>query len=222
LKPRRYERGAVEALGADARRAGTEPDDAVAIFISTRPRLLAIACRILASTSDAEDVVQETWLRWQKADRETVANPQALLATMTSRLAINVRQSARRRREICVESCESEAGDLSADPATRAERGEAIEQAVLLILGRLTPSERAAYVPRAAFGYSYQQISEVLDLGTANTRQLVSRTRRHVTADGRPTGTTASHQRFLRAFLAAARAGDFGDLEQMLVADLAG
>jgi RNA polymerase sigma factor (sigma-70 family) len=222
LEPRRYERGAVEGSGADAERADSGPDDAVAIFISMRPRLLAIARRILASTCDAEDVVQEIWLRWQKANRETVANPQALLATMTSRLAINIRQSARRRHEICVESCESEAGDPSADPAIRAERGEAIEQAVLLILGRLTPKERAAYVLREAFGYSYEQVSEVLDLGTANTRQLVSRARRHITADERTTGTTASHQRFLRAFLAAARAGDFGDLEQMLVADLAG
>ncbi|TDD23737.1 sigma-70 family RNA polymerase sigma factor [Kribbella turkmenica] len=197
-------------------------DEAVAVFVAARPRLMAIAYRILGCTAEAEDVVQETWLRWQKVDRTIVANPQALLATMTVRLAVNVRQSARRRRETPVEAWTPEAVDPGDDPATRAERRDALEQAVLVMMTRLTPSERAAYVLREAFDYPYRQISEVLHLGAANARQLVCRARRRIADDSRAAVSTASHQHFLHAFLNAARAGDFTDLETFLAADQAG
>jgi RNA polymerase sigma-70 factor, ECF subfamily len=210
------------AQTADAKRINGDLDEAVAIFLSVRPRLMAIAYRYLASTTEAEDIVQETWLHWQKADRTVVSNPPALLATMTTRLAINVSQSARRRHETFLDTWTPEAADTSDDPATRAECREAVAEAVLIVLGRLTPGERAAYVLREAFDYPYRQISEILHVGVANSRQLVSRARRHIAADRRTTVSPASHQSLLRTFLSAARTGDLSDLEELLAADLGG
>ncbi|GAA1587264.1 hypothetical protein GCM10009789_45990 [Kribbella sancticallisti] len=210
-------------MNADAveQRVNGDLDEAVAIFVSVRPRLMAIAYRVLTSTGEAEDVVQEIWLRWQNMDRTVVLNPPALLSTMTTRLAINVSQSARRRREISVDPWALEAADASDDPAARAERREAVEQAVQIIMGRLAPSERAAYVLREAFDYPYRQISEILHLGAANTRQVVCRARAHIAAERRAVMGPASHERFLQAFLSAARAGDFTDLEELLATDRA-
>jgi RNA polymerase sigma-70 factor (ECF subfamily) len=172
-------------------------DDGLAAFVSARPRLLRIASRVLASPSDAEDVVQE------------IADPHAFLVTMTVRLAINVGQSARKRRETSVgEWFQDQIGCTDDDPAAEAELGEAVEHAVLTLLGTLPPRERAAYVLREAFDYPYGRISEILHTGAANTRQLVSRARGHLTAD-RSTPV-----------LKAARAGDLTDLEALLIADL--
>jgi len=196
-------------------------DEALATFVEMRPRLMAIAYRLLGSTSEAEDVVQETWLRWQKTDRTVVSNPQALLATMTTRLAINVRNSARRRHETLVDRWAPEAGDAGDDPAAQTERLEAVEEAVRLMMARLTPSERAAYVLREAFGYPYRQISERLQVGVANARQLVTRARAHLAADARTVANSATHEPFLHAFLNAAQAGEFADLDEVLAADLA-
>ncbi|MEU4294078.1 sigma-70 family RNA polymerase sigma factor [Kribbella sp. NPDC026596] len=196
-------------------------DEALATFVEMRPRLMAIAYRLLGSRSEAEDVVQETWLRWQKTDRTVVSNPQALLATMTTRLAINVRNSARRRHETLVDRWAPEAGDAGDDPAAQTERREAVEQAVRLMMARLTPSERAAYVLREAFGYPYRQISERLQVGVANARQLVTRARAHLAAEARTVANSATHEPFLHAFLNAAQAGEFADLDEVLAADLA-
>lgn len=196
-------------------------DEALAAFAEMRPRLMAIAYRLLGSTSEAEDVVQETWLRWQKTDRTVVSNPQALLTTMTTRLAINVSQSARRRRETLVDRWAPEAGGAGDDPAAQAERREAVEEAVRLMMARLTPRERAAYVLREAFGYPYRQISERLQVGVANARQLVSRARAHLAADARTEANSASYEPLLHAFLNAARAGEFADLEAVMASDLA-
>lgn len=196
-------------------------DEALATFVEMRPRLMAIAYRMLGSRSEAEDVVQETWVRWQKTDRTVVSNPQALLATMTTRLAINMSKSARRRHETLVNRWEPEAGDAGDDPPAQAERREAVEEAVRLMMARLTPSERAAYVLREAFGYPYRQISERLQVGVANARQLVSRARAHLAAGGRTVANPASHELVLHAFLDAAQGGELAALEEVLVADLA-
>jgi RNA polymerase sigma factor (sigma-70 family) len=195
-------------------------DEAVEIFVRVRPRLLAIAHRYLPGTSEAEDIVQETWLRWQHTDRTAVVDPQALLATMTTRLAINVTQSARRRRESPRPSLATERTDPDDDPATSAEHRDALEQAVLVILESLTPRERAAFVLREAFDYPYPRLSQFLHLGTANTRQLVCRSRRRIGAERRGGVTSAERQRFLRGFLDAARGGQLDDLERLLTADL--
>ena len=196
-------------------------DEALATFVEMRPRLMAVGYRLLGSTSEAEDIVQETWLRWQKTDRTVVSNPQALLTTMTTRLAINVSNSARRRHETLVDRWTPEVRVADDDPAVQTERREAVEEAVQLMMARLTPSERAAYVLREAFGYPYREISERLQVGVANARQLVSRARAHLAVDARTVANSASHEPFLQAFLNAVQDGELADLEDVLAADLA-
>lgn len=139
-------------------------------FVRVRPRLFGIAYRILGSAAEAEDIVQDVWLRWQATDRSVVLDPLAFLATATTRLAINVAQSARSRRETYVGPWLSEPVDTSSDPRLGAVRGGALEFAALLLLEKLSPTERAEYVLREAFDYPYRQIAEVLQLEEANTR----------------------------------------------------
>jgi len=145
-------------------------DDATAAFLSSRSRLFGIAYRMLGSVQEAEDVVQETWLRWQTADRSAVLDPVAYLVSVTTRIAINIAQSAHSRRETYIGPWLPEPVDTSADPTLGAERGEALELAVLLLLEKLRPAERAAYVLREAFEYSHRQIATVLDLTESNVR----------------------------------------------------
>ena len=111
-------------------RVTTSPDDGLSTFLSVRPRLFGIAYRMLGSAADAEDIVQDVWVRWQTTDRSVVRDAAAFLATMTTRLAINVMQSARSRRETYVGPWLPEPVDTSADPGLGAERGEALELGV--------------------------------------------------------------------------------------------
>lgn len=196
-----------------------ELDDAAEAFQSLRPRLFGIAYRVLGSVSEAEDVVQDAWVRWQGADRSAVLDPGAFLARTTTRLAINVAQSARVRREAYVGPWLPEFVDTGVDPQVGAERGEALELAVLLVLEKLNPVERAAYVLREAFEYSYDEIAGMLQLGQANTRQVVSRARKRLAAERRAPVDAAEHRRLLDAFVAAARHGDVAALENVLSAD---
>ncbi|WBQ03629.1 sigma-70 family RNA polymerase sigma factor [Kribbella sp. CA-293567] len=197
-------------------------DAAVAIFLSVRPRLVRIAGRVLAGSSDAEDVVQEVWSRWQRTDRSVIANPQAFLVTVTVRLAINAGHSAQRRHETPVDEWfQDHLGCPDDDPAIEAERGDEVERAVLVLLGSLPARERAAYVLREAFDYPYGRISEMLHLRAANTRQLVCRARGHLTAGPSTPVAALAHRQFVEAFLKAARSGDLTDLEEVLTADLA-
>ncbi|MFC9504256.1 RNA polymerase sigma-70 factor [Streptomyces sp. NPDC057002] len=189
-------------------------------FERLRPRLFGIAYRVLGSVSEAEDVVQDVWLRWQGADRRSVLDHGAFLAKITTRLAINVAQSARVRREAYVGPWLPEPVDTSVDPQVGAERGEALELAVLLVLERLNPVERAAYVLREAFDYAYDEIAGMLELSQANTRQIVSRARKRLSAERREPVDTAQHRRLLDAFVAAARHGDVAALENVLSADV--
>ncbi|MBO0608876.1 RNA polymerase sigma factor SigJ [Myceligenerans salitolerans] len=202
--------------------ASDELQDAAATFVAARRRLFGIAYRILGSAADAEDVVQDTWMRWQTTDRSVVANPQGFLTTVTTRLAINVLQSARTRRETYTGPWLPEPVDTSADPTLGAERAEALDVAVLVLLERLRPPERAAYVLREAFGYGYPEIAEILDTSPTATRQLVSRARKHVSEPRTTAGTVTSEARreLLTAFVTAARAGDVEGLERLLAADV--
>jgi RNA polymerase sigma-70 factor (TIGR02957 family) len=198
-----------------------ELDDAATIFMSVRPRLFGIAYRMLGSAGEAEDLVQDVWLRWQATDRGVVHNPGAFLATTTTRLAINELQSARVRRETYIGPWLPEPVDTSADPFLGAERGEALELAVLMLMEKLTPQERAAYVLREAFDYPYGQIAEILQSNEPAVRQLVSRARKHVTGDRKiPVPETAQRQ-LLATFLEAARSGDLEALEKLFAADVA-
>ncbi|MEU1518679.1 sigma-70 family RNA polymerase sigma factor [Streptomyces sp. NPDC005811] len=201
----------------------TTPDDledAVAVFVHHRRRLFGIAYRILGSTVEAEDVVQEAWLRWQKTDRSVVLNPAAFLSSATTRLAINVAQSARVRRETYIGPWLPEPVDTSADPEVGAERAEAVEMALLLVLERLTPVERAAYVLREAFDYAYAEIADILEVSLVNVRKIVSRARRHLLDERRKTVDAAEHRRLLHAFVSAATTGDVASLEALLTPDV--
>ncbi|MFF8864848.1 RNA polymerase sigma factor SigJ [Streptomyces sp. NPDC015139] len=189
-------------------------------FERLRPRLFGIAYRVLGSVSEAEDVVQDVWVRWQGTDRSVVLDPGAYLARIATRLAVNVARSARVRREAYVGPWLPEPVDTSVDPQVGAERGEALELAVLLVLQRLNPVERAAYVLREAFAYAYDEIAGILQLSQANTRQIVSRARKHLAAERRAPVDTAQHRRLLDAFVAAARHGDVAALENVLSADV--
>ncbi|KOV85541.1 RNA polymerase sigma-70 factor [Nocardia sp. NRRL S-836] len=198
----------------------TQLDQAESAFAAARPRLFGIAYRMTGSVADAEDLVQETWVRWQTADRAAVVNPEAYLATAITRLAINESQTARARRETYVGPWLPEPVDTSADPQLGAERGAVLELAVLMLLEKLTPTERAAYVLREAFDYPYREIAEIVQTSEAATRQLVSRARKHL-ADSRRTPVSSTRQReLLEAFVAAAQAGDLATLEKLFAEDV--
>jgi RNA polymerase sigma-70 factor (ECF subfamily) len=197
-----------------------ERDDGLSAFARVRPRLFGIAYRMLGSSAEAEDIVQDVWLRWQSANRNAVENPPAFLATTTTRLCINLVQSAHTRRETYVGTWLPEPVDTSCDPGIGAERSEALKLAVLLLLEKLSPSERASYVLREAFDYSYHEIADILQMEEANVRQLVSRARKHV-ADGRRTTVSSDEQRrLLEAFVTAAQKGDMAALEGLLAEDV--
>jgi RNA polymerase sigma-70 factor (TIGR02957 family) len=197
----------------------TELDDAVAVFNEVRPRLMGIAYRMLGSHTEAEDLVQEVWLRWQAADRSTVQSPVAYLSTAVTRLAINASQSARARRETYIGPWLPEPVDTSADPYLGAERGEALSFAVLLVLERLSPTERAAYILREAFDYPYDELATMLQSTEPAVRQLVSRARKRIRAERRTEVSGSQQKKLLSAFVEAARSGDLAELEQLLATD---
>ena len=198
----------------------SEYDDGLSAFTPVRPRLFGIAYRMLGSVADAEDIVQDVWLSWQCTNRSVVENPSAFLATTATRLCINLAQCAHSRRETYSGTWRPEPVDTSSDPGLSAERGEALRLAMLLLLEKLSPTERAAYILREAFDYSYRQIADILKMEEANTRQLVSRARKHI-VDGRCTAVSSDKQRrLLEAFVAAAQKGDMAALEDFFVEDV--
>jgi RNA polymerase sigma factor (sigma-70 family) len=191
-------------------------DDGLAAFMGMRPRLFHIAYRMLGSATEAEDVVQDVWLRWQIADRSVVCDTAAFLATATRRLAINVLQSARVRRETCGEPWQLEPLDESGDARLAVERGQDLACGVRILVEKLTPTERAAYILREAFDYTYRDIANALKLQEANARQVVTRARQRV-VDGRSKPANATEQRRIyEAFIGATRNGDVARLEGTL------
>jgi RNA polymerase sigma-70 factor (ECF subfamily) len=190
-------------------------DEAAAVFAAARPRLFGIAYRMVGSVADAEDLVQDTWIRWQQYDRASVHDPAAFLATTTTRLAINHLKSARVRHEAYVGPWLPEPVDTGANPELKAEDAESLHLATLLLMERLTPLERAAFVLREAFGYGYAQIARILRSTEAGARQLVSRARKHLVEERRTPVAPAEHRRLLAAFLDAAQQGDLSALESV-------
>jgi RNA polymerase sigma factor (sigma-70 family) len=195
-------------------------DDGVSVFESVRPRLFGIAYRMLGSAAEAEDIVQDAWLRWQGTDRSAVVDPPAFLATATTRLAITFAQSARSRRETYIGPWLPEPVDTSGDPRLGAERAEALEFAVLLLLEKLSPTERAAYVLREAFDYSYDQIAHTIRSTEANARQLVTRARKHISDGRRKPVSSSEQQRLLNAFVLASQKGDLPALEKLFASEV--
>ena len=195
-------------------------DDGLSAFLGMRPRLFGIANRMLGSAAEAEDVVQDVWLRWQTTDQGMVRDAAPFLVTTTTRLAINVMQSARARRETCVEPWQPEPVDPKGDPRLAAERAEALACGVRMLLERLTPTERAAFILREAFDYTYRDIANVLRLAEANARQVVTRARQHI-ASGRTTATgSTDQQRLIEAIFAAAQDGDVASLEELFASEV--
>lgn len=196
-----------------------EPD--AASFQVVRSRLFGIAYRVLGSANDADDVVQDAWIRWQGTDRGEIRDPAGFLITMTTRLALTVGQSARVRHEISSGPLELDAVDLGDDPARVAEQDEALERALLTLLQTLSAAERAAYVLREAFDYPHRRIAEVLDLSEANARQVVTRARVRVRGERRRMVDAAEHRCLVDTFAAAAQTGDLASLERLLAAAIA-
>jgi RNA polymerase sigma-70 factor, ECF subfamily len=204
--------------------------DPSASFEPHRRRLRGLAYRMLGSMAEAEDAVQEAYLRWHDADREKVAEPRAFLITTTTRICLDVLKSARVRREEYV-------GPWLPDPVTdtaalapdaKTEMAEDLSVALLLALERLSPLERAAFLLHDVFDYSFTQVADTLGRNEAACRQLTSRARTRV-RDGRPAGAIptrarsssvdAKHAELVAAFITASRSGDVATLTRLLASD---
>jgi RNA polymerase sigma-70 factor (ECF subfamily) len=207
---------------ASVRRATDDSrlDGDAAVFGEVRSRLMGIAYRILGSWCDAEDVVQDAWLRWQRYDRTTVVNPTAFLVTTTTRLAINAAQCARARREWYVGQWLPEPVATGDDPASGVEHSDVLRLGILVLLERLAPTERAAYVLYEAFDYPYPQIAQILQTTDVNARQLVSRARKHIARSRCRPANRDGNRRLLQAFVAAAGHGDVDDLEKFFASEV--
>lgn len=188
--------------------------DGLADFLAVRDRLLRIAARIVGGRSDAEDVVQDAWLRWNRTDRSTVRNAPAFLCLTTARLSVGVVQSARVRHRDASE-LPIAAPEPDGDPAIAVERGDGLRYAIVRLVERLSPRERAAYVLREAFGYSHREIGDLLGLTESNARQVIRRARIRLDADADQPASSAAQGRLLGAFLQLARTGNPGALAEM-------
>ncbi len=193
-----------------------ELEQGVATFLAERTRLVRIAYRIVGDADAADDVVQEVWLRWQRCNRAAIESPAAFLTTATKHLAINLVQSAVRRRETPTDSPLDEVVDREQDPTRRAELTQDVEQAFRLLVAQLTPPERAAYLLRKGFDYPYGEIADVLRTTESNARQLVCRAQGGLSRRRSDRVDPDSHQRLVRAFMAASRTGSLAELERLL------
>ncbi|GGQ55215.1 RNA polymerase sigma factor SigJ [Streptomyces flaveolus] len=192
-------------------------------FQAARPRLEAIAYRLLGSAGEAEDAVQETFLRWQAADVERIDVPDAWLTKVLTNLCLNQLTSARVRRETYVGRWLPEpllAGDPMLGPAETAEQRESVSYAVLVLLERLSPNERAVYVLREAFDYPHREIAEILDITEAASQQIHHRAKKHVGGGkARTEIDEAAARRIVEEFLAAATSGQTEPLVRLLTQD---
>ena len=204
-------------ITSDLEPATRAADDGAEVFAGLRRRLFRIACRVLGSWVDAEDVVQDGWVRWQKYDRRTILDPTAFLVTTTTRLAITATQTARVRRETSAGDCTPERSDSGADPASEVVDAEELERGIHLLLERLTATERAAFVLREAFDYPYAKIACLLEMTEVNARQLVSRAGKSLTKGRQAAVAVAQRRQLMNAFVAAARGGDLLELEALVV-----
>lgn len=184
---------------------------ALAEFDASRRVLFAVAYRMLGSVADAEDTVQDAWLRWSAADRGDVAEPRAWLVRTTTRLALDRLTSARARRETYVGPWLPEPllTGTAADPADEAVLGEEVSLALMVVLETLSPAERAVFVLREVFGVPAAEVADVLGRSEAAVRQLAHRAREHVAAR-RPRAVAGRQQlrEVTERFLAAAAGGD--------------
>ncbi len=195
-------------------------DERLDTFNEYRPYLFSIAYRMLGTVADAEDTLQEAFLRWQRASAEEVRSPKAFLATITTRLCLNHLESARVRREEYVGPWLPEPL-VTDEPDDRVELAESLSIAFLVLLESLSPTERAVLLLRDVFGYEYSEVASILGTSEANCRQALSRARKHV-ADNRPRFDTSAERRdeLLRTFLEATSEGDLSALVAVLAEDV--
>lgn len=196
------------------------------VFEEHRPVLIGVAYRMLGRIADAEDVVQEGWLRWSAASREEVREPRAFLVRIVSRLAIDRMRQLGTRREAYVgpwlpEPLVTDFGPTVPDTAEQAVLADSVSVAVLVVLESLSPLERAVFVLREAFGFPYAEIATTLDRTEAAVRQLAGRARRHV-EERKPRYDVDPAQRrdLTERFLAAAAGGDIDALLVLLAPDV--
>ncbi|MCP2329352.1 RNA polymerase sigma-70 factor (ECF subfamily) [Hamadaea flava] len=194
------------------------------LFSELRPKAFAIAYRMLGSVSDAEDVVQEAFLRMHQTMRrgEPIASPRAYLATLVTRQAIDQLRSARVRRERYVGEWLPEPLVTDPSPAEQAETADSLSLAFLVLLENLTPAQRAAFLLREVFDYPYAEVAEIIGTDVDTARHLVARARDHV-RQRRPRYHASPQQRdeLTRRFFAAAERGDLSELERLLADDVA-
>jgi RNA polymerase sigma-70 factor (ECF subfamily) len=202
-----------------------------ASFEPHRRRLLGLAYRMLGSMADAEDAVQETYLRWHAADRDRVSNVRAFLMTTTTRICLDMLTSARARREEYVGPWlpEPVVDTAALAPDSRTELAEDLSIALLLIFDRLSPLERAAFLLHDVFDFAFSEVARALDRSEAACRQLAFRARAQVRA-ARPRGGTpsparsdgidAKHAQLVSAFVAATQSGDLNALTHLLASDV--
>lgn len=191
-----------------------------------RPLLFSIAYRMTGRVSEAEDLVQEAFVRMERArqDGVVVESPKAYLAAVTTRLAIDHMRSARVRREEYIGTWLPEpiVSDLHESPEQMAELSDSLSMAFLVLLESLSPVERAVFLLREVFEYPYEDIAEIVDKNEANCRQIFGRARQHLDAHrARYETSTEQNETLLRSFLVAARSGDVGQLVDLLSADVA-
>ncbi|MFF4017004.1 RNA polymerase sigma-70 factor [Streptomyces sp. NPDC001843] len=193
-------------------------------FEAHRPRLFGLAYRMLGSAADAEDTVQDAYLRYRRADTADIEHPGAWLAKVVTNLCLTRLTSARARRESYVGTWLPEpvvTSDGALGPLESAERRDDVSMALMILLERLTPTERAVYVLREAFGYGHREIAGVLDIGEANCRQLYRRAVSRVAVpEGRFEPSPERREELVSSFVAAARDGDLAGLEKLLAADV--
>ena len=198
-----------------------------ASFEPYRRRLLGLAYRMLGSMADAEDAVQETYLRWHNAGRDAVSDPRAFLMTTTTRICLDMLTSARARREEYVGPWlpEPVVDTAALSPDSRTELAEDLSIALLLTLDRLSALERAAFLLHDVFDFSFSEVAAALNRSEAACRQLAARARDHVRAS-RPRGAVqpreidAKHTQLMSAFVAATSSGNLDALKQLLASDV--
>ncbi|MFJ8594076.1 RNA polymerase sigma-70 factor [Streptomyces sp. NPDC093598] len=201
-------------------------ETATDVFETHRPVLLGVAYRMLGRVADAEDVVQEAWLRWSGAARDAVREPRGYLVRITTRLAIDRLRQIKARGETYVgpwlpEPYATDFGDTVPDTAERAVLADSVSLAVLVVLESLSPLERAVFVLREAFGFPYTDIATMLDRGEPAVRRLAGRARKHV-EERRPRYEVDPAQRrdLTERFLAAAADGDLEGLMALLAPEV--
>jgi RNA polymerase sigma-70 factor (ECF subfamily) len=199
--------------------------EAVEVFERHRARLIGLAYRMLGSAAEAEDVVQDAYLRWQATEPGSVEAPSAWLVKVTTNLCLNQLDSARNRRERYVGTWLPEpvlTPDSVLGPLETVEQRDTVSFAFLVLAERLTPTERAVFVLREAFGYSHREVAELIELSEPNCRQLHRRARKRLAEiELSPSPADLSdHRALVEQFLTAARDGDLAGLELMLATDV--